>query len=79
MAKNRSTTIPDDLDEYLDLLCEQYGLTKSGLMADLIDMGLNVYVRARLDRCKLATQLSGGKLDQDKPIETAAARKGKRR
>jgi hypothetical protein len=78
MAKNRSTTIPDDLDEYLHLLCEQLGLTKSGLRAHLIDIGLNVYVRARLDRCKLAAQLRGDSLDQDKQIEVAARKKKQR-
>lgn len=77
MGKSRSTTLSDSTDEYLDLLCDEYGVSKSSLMAELIDIGLNAYVRAMLDRSKLAAQFKSGLPEPVKTNKGSAAKKDK--
>ena len=47
-----STTIPDHLDNFLNKLSHELGISKSSLLAMLIEIGLPMYAKTIVDRYK---------------------------
>ena len=65
-TNNVSATIPEHIDRYLDMLCQELKVSKSGLICDLVDLGLTVYVSNCLSRHEFANTLKNSTSEADR-------------